>query len=101
MQGKALIRAKISILGLGHDYFHCLLYYHSNCINQVEGRLNMLRLTTNGSARRLARQWLDLKPERRRELLQTLDTESRIAVIENIVMLKVERNRKKGEDTNV
>jgi len=44
---------------------------------------------------------MDLKPARRRELLQTLDTESRIAVIENIVMLKVERNRKKGEDTNV
>jgi len=40
---------------------------------------------------------MDLKAEKRRELLQTLDTESRIAVIENIVKLKIERSTKKGE----
>lgn len=56
-----------------------------------------MRLCTQGSARRLARQWMDLKAEKRRELLQTLDTESRIAVIENIVKLKIERSTKKGE----
>ena len=54
----------------------------------------MIRLTTNGSARRLARQWIDLKPERRRTLLQNLDTDSRISVIENIVRLKQERKEK-------
>lgn len=57
----------------------------------------MTRLCTNGSARRLAHMWMDLRPERRRELLVTLDTESRISVIENIVMLKQERQKNKGE----
>ena len=57
----------------------------------------MTRLSTNGSARRLAHMWMDLSPERRRELLVTLDTESRISVIENIVMLKQERQKNKGE----
>ena len=60
-----------------------------------------MRLTTKGSARRLARQWIDLKPEKRRKLLETLDTDSKIEVIENIVKIKLERNRKKGVNTYV
>ena len=51
-------------------------------------------LVTNGSARRLANQWVDLGDEKRRELLSTLDTESRIAVIENLVRIKIEQGRK-------
>ncbi len=52
-----------------------------------------MRLTTNGSARRLARMWVDLSDRRRKELLDTLDTDSRIAVIENMVKIKAERLR--------
>tara|TARA_B100000686_G_C16345230_1_gene739978 strand:+ start:251 stop:376 length:126 start_codon:yes stop_codon:yes gene_type:complete len=38
--------------------------------------------------------WVDLGENRRKELLNTLDTESRIAVIENFVRIKLERTRK-------
>ena len=54
----------------------------------------MLRLTTNGSARRLAKQWLDLKKERRRTLLETLDTDSRFAVIEEMIKLRAKKGEK-------
>ena len=37
--------------------------------------------------------WVDLSDRRRKELLGTLDTDSRIAVIENMVKIKVERLR--------
>lgn len=54
------------------------------------------RLETKGSARRLARQWVDLSTDKRRELLLNLDTESKIMIIENIVKIKIERERKKN-----
>ncbi len=55
-------------------------------------------LATFGSARRLARQWVDLGDEKRKELLSTLDTESRIAVIENLIRIKIEEGRKNKND---
>ena len=49
------------------------------------------KLVTNGSVRRLANQWVDLSDDRRRDLLSSLDTESRIKVIENMIKIRVER----------
>ena len=54
------------------------------------------RLETKGSARRLAHQWVDLSAEKRRELLLNLDTESKIMIIENIVRIKMEREKNKN-----
>lgn len=51
------------------------------------------KLVTNGSVRRLANQWVDLSDDRRRDLLSSLDTESRIKVIENMIKIRVERGR--------
>jgi|10_taG_2_1085330.scaffolds.fasta_scaffold10579_4 hypothetical protein len=53
-----------------------------------------MRLSTKGSARRLARMWVDLNDNRRKELLDTLDTEARIEVIENMLKIKTERKEK-------
>ena len=53
-----------------------------------------MRLSTRGSARRLARMWVDLNDNRRKELLDTLDTEARIEVIENMLKIKTERKEK-------
>ena len=52
-----------------------------------------MRYTTKGSARRLARLWVDLNDNRRKELLDTLDTEARIEVIENMAEIKKERKK--------
>jgi len=58
-------------------------------------RYTVLDLTSlsKGSARRLARMWVDLNDNRRKELLDTLDTEARIEVIENMVEIKKERKK--------
>jgi hypothetical protein len=55
----------------------------------------MLKLVTNGSARRLANQWVDLSDVRRKELLEALDTESKILVIEHMVSIRSQREAKK------
>ena len=53
-----------------------------------------MKLSTLASVRRLARLWVDLSREKRRELLNSLDTDSRLAVIERMTEIRVERNRK-------
>jgi hypothetical protein len=63
-------------------------------LTEKERKEFIMRLTTKGSARRLARLWVDLKDNRRKELLDTLDTESRIEVIENMLRIKTERDKK-------
>jgi hypothetical protein len=50
-----------------------------------------MRYSKKDSARRLARLWVDLNDNRRKELLGTLDTDSRIEVIENMLKIKTER----------
>mgnify|MGYP004405240595 CR=1 FL=1 len=55
----------------------------------------MLRLSSVGSVRRLAHQWVDLSKHKRNELLSTLDTDSRLAVIEEIVNIKSKRKNVK------
>ena len=51
----------------------------------------MLRLSSIASTRRLAKQWVDLSREKRKELLTCLDSDSRIAVIERMVEIRGER----------
>jgi hypothetical protein len=55
------------------------------------------RLKTMGSVRRLAKQWVDLSRDRRRELLDSLDTDSRLAVIERMTEIRVSRKKVKGK----
>ena len=50
-----------------------------------------MRRSKKDSARRLAHLWVDLNDNRRKELLDTLDTDSRIEVIENMLKIKTER----------
>lgn len=50
-------------------------------------------LSTRGSVRRLARLWVDLSDKKRKELLQSLATDDRIAVIERISEIKKEREK--------
>jgi|SaaInlStandDraft_2_1057019.scaffolds.fasta_scaffold721381_1 hypothetical protein len=61
----------------------------------------MLKLVTNGSARRLANQWVDLSDSKRKGLLEALDTESRILVIEHMVFIRSERQRKTEKQQRV
>ena len=49
------------------------------------------RLVTNASARRLANQIVDLSDHRRKEVLEVLDTESKILVIEHMVNIRSTR----------
>ena len=57
-----------------------------------------VRLSSVASARRLARLWVDLSREKRRELLNSLDTDSRLAVIERMTEIRVERNKKNDNE---
>lgn len=52
-----------------------------------------MRRSKKDSARRLAQLWVDLNDNRRKELLDTLDTNSRIEVIENMLKIKTERKK--------
>ena len=56
------------------------------------------RLKTMGSVRRLAKQWVDLSRDRRRELLDSLDTDSRLAVIERMTEIRVSRKKSEGKN---
>ena len=60
----------------------------------------MRMLVTFGSVRRLARQWVDLKPEKRRELLDTLDEKSRLLVLERMTEIRVERKKRGKQDVS-
>lgn len=56
----------------------------------------MRRLVTSGSIRRLARQWVDLRPEKRRKMLDSLDEESRLLVLQRMTEIRVEREKRDG-----
>ena len=58
--------------------------------------MSRLRLSSVASVRRLAMQWVDLSRERRRELLDSLDTDSRLEVIERMTEIRIEREKKKN-----
>ena len=58
--------------------------------------MSRLRLSSVASVRRLAMQWVDLSRERRRELLGSLDTASRLQVIERMTEIRIEREKKKN-----
>ncbi len=53
----------------------------------------MMKTSSVASARRLARMWVDLSPDKRREMLSCLDTDSRTEVIARMVEIRVERQR--------
>ena len=53
-----------------------------------------MRLSSLASVRRLARLWVDMSREKRRELLNILDTASRLAVIERMTEIRIERRKK-------
>ena len=55
------------------------------------------RLCTNGSIRRVARQLIDLSDTKRKDLLTTFDTETRIKIIERMTQIKIERMRQKND----
>ncbi len=54
----------------------------------------MVRLSSVASARRLAHTWIDLSDDKRKERLSLLDTESRVAVIEEMVKIRITRGRR-------
>ena len=54
----------------------------------------MLRISYRDSVRRIARLLVDKGDQKRKEILSTLDTDSRIAVIENMIQIK--KDRKSG-----
>lgn len=56
-----------------------------------------MRLSSVASVRRLANQWVDLSKDKRRALLNELDTASRIAVIEGMTEIRLARAAKVAE----
>jgi len=56
-----------------------------------------MKLSSVASVRRLARLWVDLSKEKRHELLDSLDTDSRLEVIERMTEIRVERNKKNDD----
>ena len=56
-----------------------------------------MRLSSVASVRRLAHQWVDLSKDKRRSLLNELDTASRIAVIEGMTEIRRTRAAKVAE----
>ena len=54
-------------------------------------RKNMM-IHTKASVRRLARQLVDLRDKKRREILCRLDTDTRTQVIERMCQIRSERN---------
>jgi len=47
-----------------------------------------------GSIRRLARQFIDISPKKREKLLESLDSETKILILERIAEIKKERDRR-------
>ena len=59
-----------------------------------------IRKETNfalGSVRRIAKQISSLSDEKRREVLESLDTEMKLFVVEELVNLRIQNGRKKND----
>ncbi len=52
-----------------------------------------MRLSSVASVRRLANQWVDLSKDKRHALLNELDTASKIAVIEAMAHIRLNRRK--------
>lgn len=52
-----------------------------------------LTLSTKASARRIARWCLEVRTEKKKEILSSLDTSSRIMVIEEMTQIKEKREK--------
>ena len=62
-----------------------------------------IRKETNfalGSVRRIAKQISSLSDEKRREVLESLDTEMKLFVVEELVNLRIQNGRKKNDQTS-
>ena len=59
-----------------------------------------IRKETNfalGSVRRIAKQISSLSDDKRREVLESLDTEMKLFVVEELVNLRIQNGRKKND----
>ena len=52
---------------------------------------------SHGSIRRIAKQISSLSDEKRREVLEALDTEMKLFVVEELVNLRIKNGRKKND----
>ena len=52
---------------------------------------------SHGSVRRIAKQISSLSDEKRREVLEALDTEMKLFVVEELVNLRIQNRRKKND----
>jgi len=62
-----------------------------------------IRKETNfamGSVRRIAKQISSLSDEKRRQVLEALDTEMKLFVVEELVNIRIQNGRKKNETSN-
>jgi len=62
-----------------------------------------IRKETNfamGSVRRIAKQISSLSDAKRREVLESLDTEMKLFVVEELVNLRIQNRRNKNETSN-
>ena len=52
---------------------------------------------SHGSVRRIAKQISSLSDDKRREVLESLDTEMKLFVVEELVNLRIQNGRKKND----
>ena len=52
---------------------------------------------SHGSVRRIAKQISSLSDEKRREVLEALDTEMKLFVVEELVNIRIQNGRKKND----
>jgi len=52
---------------------------------------------SHGSVRRIAKQISSLSDEKRREVLEALDTEMKLFVVEELVNIKIQNGRRKND----
>ena len=52
---------------------------------------------SHGSVRRIAKQISSLSDEKRREVLEALDTEMKLFVVEELVNMRIQNGRKKND----
>ena len=55
---------------------------------------------SHGSVRRIAKQISSLSDEKRREVLEALDTEMKLFVVEELVNIRIQNGRNKNETSN-
>ena len=55
---------------------------------------------SHGSVRRIAKQISSLSDEKRKEVLEALDTEMKLFVVEELVNIRIQNGRKKNETSN-